>query len=104
MATQRAAIYGGDVLDVDAIEVAAEDIETQLGPIDVWSTTRWFPFFFSVNEMKLCVLRAKHAAQGLQEGLRAQLLHDRSSVRTTMVQLLAHNTRQFDWARSRLGK
>ncbi|MER7076922.1 Short-chain dehydrogenase [Saccharopolyspora kobensis] len=46
---------------------------------------------------------AKHAIQGFNEALRVELLHDRSRVRTTMVQLPAVNTPQFSWVRSRLG-
>jgi NAD(P)-dependent dehydrogenase (short-subunit alcohol dehydrogenase family) len=45
---------------------------------------------------------AKHAVQGFHESLRCELLHDRSGVRTTMVQLPAVNTPQFDWLLSRL--
>jgi NAD(P)-dependent dehydrogenase (short-subunit alcohol dehydrogenase family) len=45
---------------------------------------------------------AKHAIQGFTEALRAELLHDRSNVHVTMVQLPALNTPQFDWGRSRL--
>jgi hypothetical protein len=45
---------------------------------------------------------AKHAVQGFCDSLRAELLHDRSGVRVTMVQLPAVNTPQFDWVKSRL--
>jgi NAD(P)-dependent dehydrogenase (short-subunit alcohol dehydrogenase family) len=45
---------------------------------------------------------AKHAIQGFNEALRCELLHERSGVRTTMVQLPAVNTPQFTWLRSRL--
>ena len=45
---------------------------------------------------------AKHAIQGFHESLRTELLHDRSGVRVTMVQMPAVNTPQFDWVRSRL--
>src|SRR2546430_10171381 len=45
---------------------------------------------------------AKHALQGFSESLRCELLHDRSSVRVTMVQLPALNTPQFGWVKSRL--
>ncbi|MER7010182.1 SDR family oxidoreductase [Saccharopolyspora sp. NPDC000359] len=45
---------------------------------------------------------AKHAIQGFNESLRCELLHERSGVRTTMVQLPAINTPQFSWALSRL--
>jgi len=45
---------------------------------------------------------AKHAIQGFNESVRCELLHQRSGVRTTMVQLPAVNTPQFDWVLSRL--
>jgi NAD(P)-dependent dehydrogenase (short-subunit alcohol dehydrogenase family) len=47
---------------------------------------------------------AKHAIQGFHEALRCELLHDKSNVRVTMVQLPAVNTPQFDWVVSRLDK
>ncbi|MFD2765313.1 SDR family oxidoreductase [Micromonospora eburnea] len=45
---------------------------------------------------------AKHAIVGFTEALRCELMHDRSKVRVTMVQLPALNTPQFDWLLSRL--
>lgn len=45
---------------------------------------------------------AKHAMKGFTDALRSELLHDRSRVRVTMVQLPALNTPQFDWAKNRL--
>src|SRR5436305_5827964 len=45
---------------------------------------------------------AKHAIQGFTESLRCELLHDKSNVCVTMVQLPAMNTPQFDWVKSRL--
>jgi NAD(P)-dependent dehydrogenase (short-subunit alcohol dehydrogenase family) len=45
---------------------------------------------------------AKHAVQGFNEALRCELLHRRSKVRVTMVQLPAVNTPQFDWVLNRL--
>src|SRR5881392_3284756 len=45
---------------------------------------------------------AKHAIKGFTESLRCELLHDKSSVRVTMVQLPALNTPQFDWVLSQL--
>jgi short-subunit dehydrogenase len=45
---------------------------------------------------------AKHAVQGFCDSLRAELLHEGSGVRLSMVQLPALNTPQFDWVRSRL--
>ncbi|MBT2387762.1 SDR family oxidoreductase [Streptomyces sp. ISL-11] len=47
---------------------------------------------------------AKHAIQGWNESLRCELLHRGSAVRTTMVQLPAMNTPQFDWVLNRLGR
>jgi len=45
---------------------------------------------------------SKHALQGFLESLRAELLHDGSNVRLTMVQLPALNTPQFTWSRAKL--
>src|SRR5690606_3567968 len=45
---------------------------------------------------------AKHAIQGFCDSLRAELLHDGSHIRLSMVQLPAMNTPQFDWVKSRL--
>jgi NAD(P)-dependent dehydrogenase (short-subunit alcohol dehydrogenase family) len=45
---------------------------------------------------------AKHAVQGFCDSLRAELLHDGSRVRLSMVQLPALNTSQFEWMKSRL--
>ncbi len=45
---------------------------------------------------------AKHAIQGFTESLRSELIHDKSNVKITMVQLPAVNTPQFGWVKSRL--
>ncbi|PYQ29586.1 MAG: short-chain dehydrogenase [Acidobacteria bacterium] len=45
---------------------------------------------------------AKHAIQGFNDSLYAELIHDRSNVRLTMVNLPAINTPQFDWVLSKL--
>ena len=45
---------------------------------------------------------AKHAIQGFMDSLYSELLHDRSNVKATMVQLPAVNTPQFRWVKSRL--
>lgn len=140
-----------DVADHAAIEAAAERIEEELGPIDVWVNNAMVSVFSPVKEMlpeefkrvievtylgvvygTLAALRrmlrrdrgriiqigsalayrgiplqsaysaAKHAVQGFQDSLYTELLHDGSNVRTTMIQLAAFNTPQFDWAKSRL--
>ncbi|GAB3083675.1 SDR family oxidoreductase [Pedococcus soli] len=45
---------------------------------------------------------SKHAIQGFHESLRCELLHDKSPVKVTMVQMPAVNTPQFSWVLSRL--
>jgi NADP-dependent 3-hydroxy acid dehydrogenase YdfG len=45
---------------------------------------------------------AKHAVQGFNDSLYAELIHDESHVELTMVNLPAVNTPQFDWVLSRL--
>jgi NAD(P)-dependent dehydrogenase (short-subunit alcohol dehydrogenase family) len=47
---------------------------------------------------------SKHALQGFLESLRAELLHEGSNVRVTMVQLPALNTPQFTWSRAKLSR
>jgi NAD(P)-dependent dehydrogenase (short-subunit alcohol dehydrogenase family) len=45
---------------------------------------------------------SKHALQGFHESVRTELLHERSNVHVTMVQMPAVNTPQFSWVLSRL--
>ena len=45
---------------------------------------------------------AKHAVMGFYDSLRTELLHDKSNVKITTVQLPAMNTPQFDWMRNKL--
>ena len=45
---------------------------------------------------------AKHAVQGFCDSLRCELIHDKSRVRISMVQMPALNTPQFGWVKSRL--
>jgi hypothetical protein len=45
---------------------------------------------------------AKHAVNGFTESVRCELMHDRSNVRITVVQMPAVNTPQFSWVLSRL--
>lgn len=47
---------------------------------------------------------AKHAIQGFCDSLRCELIHDKSKVRLTMVQMPALNTPQFGWVKSRLSR
>ncbi|MDA3914202.1 SDR family oxidoreductase [Oleiagrimonas sp.] len=45
---------------------------------------------------------AKFAIRGFTDALRVELMHEKSKVTVTMVQLSAFNTPQFQWARSKL--
>ncbi|HEY7404245.1 MAG TPA: SDR family oxidoreductase [Candidatus Angelobacter sp.] len=45
---------------------------------------------------------AKHAILGFFASLRTELMHDKSNVKTVMVQMPALNTPQFGWVKSRL--
>ena len=45
---------------------------------------------------------AKHAIQGFVDSLRCELIHDKSRVRVTMIDMPALNTPQFSWVKSRL--
>ncbi|MFC0677957.1 SDR family oxidoreductase [Lysobacter korlensis] len=47
---------------------------------------------------------AKAAIRGFTDSLRAELIHDQSDIRLTMVQLAGFNTPQFNWARSHMDK
>jgi NAD(P)-dependent dehydrogenase (short-subunit alcohol dehydrogenase family) len=45
---------------------------------------------------------AKHAINGFTSSLRCELLHEKSNVKVTVVQMPAVNTPQFSWVRTRL--
>lgn len=45
---------------------------------------------------------AKHAIQGFTESVRCELIHDKSNVRISMVQMPALNTPQFGWVKNKL--
>src|SRR3954454_14320177 len=47
---------------------------------------------------------AKFAIRGFTDSIRSELLHDKSRVHITMVQMPPLNTPQFDWAREKLNK
>ena len=147
----QALVLPTDVSDAAAVERAAEAVEREFGPIDIWINNAMVSVFSPVKEMKpeeysrvtevtylgyvygtLAALKrmlprdrgvivqvgsalayrgiplqsaycgAKHAIQGFVDSLRSELIHDKSSVRVTMVQLPAINTPQFSWVKSRL--
>ena len=45
---------------------------------------------------------SKHAIQGFMDSLQAELIHKKSAVIATMVQMPALNTPQFDWCRNKM--
>src|ERR671923_810261 len=47
---------------------------------------------------------AKHAVKGFFESVRSELIHDKSSVKLSIVELPALNTPQFEYARTRLSR
>src|ERR687883_451096 len=147
----RALVLPTDVADAEGIERAAEAVEREFGPIDVWINNAMVSVFSPVKKMKpeeyrrvtevtylgvvygtLAALKrmlprnrgvivqvgsalayrsiplqsaycaAKHAIAGFTDSLRCELIHDRSKVRVTMVQMPALNTPQFGWVKSRL--
>ncbi|MFW6201486.1 MAG: SDR family oxidoreductase [Gemmatimonadota bacterium] len=147
----RALVVPMDVADARAVEAAADAVERELGPIDVWVNNAMTSVFSAFKDMTaeefrrvtevtylgyvygtMTALRrmlprdrgtivqvgsalayrgiplqsaycgAKHAIQGFTESVRTELMHERSNVWITMVQLPALNTPQFDWVKSRL--
>lgn len=147
----KALVFPLDVADADAVERATEEIERQLGPIDVWVNNAMNSVFSPIKEMTpedykrvtevtylgqvygcLSALRrmlprdrgsiifvgsalayrgiplqsaycaAKHATEGFFDSLRTELMHDKSNVRISMVQLPAMNTTQFKFVKTRL--
>jgi NAD(P)-dependent dehydrogenase (short-subunit alcohol dehydrogenase family) len=149
----RALAIPTDVARHEEVEGAAQRVERELGPIDVWvndaMTSVFAPFweispedyrrdtevtylgvaYGTMSALKRMRARdrgaivqvgsalayrgiplqsaycgSKHAIQGLCDSLRAELFHDRSNVRVTMVQLPALNTPQFDVVKTELPK
>jgi short-subunit dehydrogenase len=142
-----------DVADPEQVEAAAERVERELGPIDVWVNDAIAVIFSPFKEIELedfkrstevCYLGtvygtkaalkrmlprdrgtivqvgsalayraiplqsaycgAKHAIRGFTDSVRTELLHDRSDVHITMVQLPAVNTPQFNVSKTTLPK
>jgi len=147
----KALVLSVDVADPAQVEAAAQRVERELGPIDIWVNNAMTSVFSPIKEMtpeefkrvtevtylgyvystlaalKLMLPRdrgtivhvgsalayrsiplqaaycaAKHAVLGFFASLRTELIHDKSNVHTTMVQMPALNTPQFGWVKSRL--
>jgi NAD(P)-dependent dehydrogenase (short-subunit alcohol dehydrogenase family) len=145
----RAVAIPTDVADLDQVEAAAERVEAELGPIDIWVNNAFAGIFSPFMEMtpeefrratdvtyfgqvhgaraalkrmlprgrgsivlvgsalayrgiplQSAYCAAKHALQGFQDSVRAELLHAKSGVNLSMVQLPGVNTPQFDWVRA----
>jgi NAD(P)-dependent dehydrogenase (short-subunit alcohol dehydrogenase family) len=147
----RALVVQIDVADAVQVKKAAERVEAEVGPIDVWVNVAFTSVFSPFDQIEpdeykrvtevsylgyvygtmaaLSFMKprnagtivqvgsalayrgiplqsaycgAKHAIQGFHEALRCELLHDKSNVHVTMVQMPAVNTPQFSWVLSRL--
>jgi len=147
----RALSIALDVSTAEAVEAAATQIESTLGPIDVWVNNAMVTVFSPVADiapaefarvtevtylgyvwgtmaavkrmsarnrgvivqvgsalayraipLQSAYCGAKFAIRGFTDALRCELLHDKSRVRVTMVQMPALNTPQFDWALNRM--
>jgi NADP-dependent 3-hydroxy acid dehydrogenase YdfG len=140
-----------DVADHAQVDAAAEAVEGQIGPIDVWVNDAMATVFAPLSEtapdefrratevtylgtvhgtmsalrrmvprdrgvvvqvgsalayraipLQAAYCGAKFAVRGFTDSVRTELMHERSRVRITMVQLPAVNTPQFSWCRTRL--
>jgi NAD(P)-dependent dehydrogenase (short-subunit alcohol dehydrogenase family) len=147
----RALVVQADVADAAQVEAAAERIERELGPIDVWINSAMVTVFAELADLTPPEFRrvtevtylggvhgtmaalqrmarrdrgtivqvgsalayrsiplqsaycgAKHALRGFTEAVRSELIHRRSAVHLTMVQLPALNTPQFTWGRNKM--
>lgn len=143
--------YLTDVSDPEQVEAAAQAIEKDLGPVDVWVNNAMVSVFGPLKQMesvdfkrvtevtylgqvygtqaalkrmlprnKGCIILigsalayrgiplqsaycgAKHGIHGFFESLRAELIHDKSNVKLSMVQLPAMNTTQFGFVKNYL--
>ncbi len=148
----RAIAIPTDVADPEQVERAAEQVERDLGPIDVWvnvAFTNVFSEFWDVTPAEwrrltdvtylgyvwgtmaaikrmrprdhgtivqvgsaLCYRSiplqspycgSKSAIRGFTDSIRCELLHHKSKIKITMVQMPAVNTPQFTWNRVKSG-
>ncbi|MDQ6856977.1 MAG: SDR family oxidoreductase [Candidatus Dormibacteraeota bacterium] len=147
----KALVIPTDVADADAVEAAAQQVEQEWGPIDVWvndaMATVFAPFVDITAEeyrratevtylgtvhgtmsalhrmvprdhgtvvqvgsalayraipLQSAYCGAKFAIRGFTDSVRTELLHSKSRVWISMVQLPAVNTPQFAWCRTKL--
>lgn len=149
----RALSIPTDVSEPDQVEAAAQKIEKELGPIDIWvngaMATIFSPFVditpkeyrrateviylgavygtmaalkrmrtrnrgvivqvgsalsYRAIPLQSAYCGAKFAVRGFTDSVRTELLHDKSNIHITMVQLPAVNTPQFSWSAVHVGK
>jgi short-subunit dehydrogenase len=147
----RAIVLPADVAHADQVEQAADAVERELGPIDLWVNNAMVSLFAPVAETSaeeirrvtevtylgavhgtMAALRrmkprnsgtilqvssalayrsiplqaaycgAKRALLGFTDSLRCELIHDRSGIRLTTVNLPALNTPQFEWVKTKM--
>ncbi|MEO6953228.1 MAG: SDR family oxidoreductase [Polyangia bacterium] len=147
----KAIVLPLDVTDAAAVDAAAERVERELGPIDVWindAMTTVFGEFKDISPEEfdrvtaVCYLGfvngtrtalrhmrprnrgtivqvgsvlayrgiplqsaycgAKHAIRGFTDSIRCELIHHKSKVHMTMVQMPALNTTQFEWCENKM--
>jgi NAD(P)-dependent dehydrogenase (short-subunit alcohol dehydrogenase family) len=149
----RAVAIPTDVADMTQVAAAAERVESELGPIELWINNAMTTVFAPVHELdaheveratkvtylgqvhgalaalshmrprdrgtivfigsalsyrgiplQAAYCASKFAVRGFHDSLRTELLHEGSSVRTTIVHLPAVNTPQFGWCRTRVDR
>lgn len=159
-AAREVGAYGGkplvlptDVASADLVDAAAEKVENELGPIDIWVNAAMATVFSNFWEIApedyrratevtylgfvhgtMAALKrmlprdsgtivqvgsalayraiplqsaycgAKFAIRGFTDSLRTELLHMKSRIHITMVQMPALNTPQFRWCKTNLSQ
>ena len=97
-----------DVADAKAVDAAAERVEREFGPIDVWVNVAMVTAFASVHKLTPEEFQRGTAVTylGQVHGTMAALRYMRPRNRRSFVSvdLPAINTPQFDWARNKMGK
>jgi NAD(P)-dependent dehydrogenase (short-subunit alcohol dehydrogenase family) len=142
-----------DMADYEQVEAAAERVDRELGPIDIWVNDAMATIFAPVDRIApedfrrvtdvtyhgfvwgtMAALKrmrprnrgtivqvgsalayrsiplqspycgAKHAIKGFTESVRTELMHAKSSVHITMLEMPGVNTPQFDWCKTTLDR
>jgi NADP-dependent 3-hydroxy acid dehydrogenase YdfG len=140
-----------DMSDAKQVEEAAQQVERELGPIDIWVNNAMVTILAPVSEISaeefkrvtdvtyhgyvwgtMAALKhmrkrnrgtivqigsamayrsiplqapycgAKHAIKGFTESVRTELLHEKSEIHITIVEMPGVNTPQFEWCKTTL--